>query len=233
MAAQRGTTAPGRRPVNRLGFANAIAIALVVVAVAVAAIPAGATPADASATLLENAALTAEHLRELLERGFERHPAAMLAGVVALAMPVVAVAAALVRLITRLASRRGRSRTADTEGPTTGGRRPPTSAWIEVEGQLAPPLRIGELVRIGRSEDCDLALVDAGLDGMHALIQRTADSEYVIFDVSSDEATGLAVNGEISRRHRLRNGDCIEIGSSRVVFRTSPRGHAAQSALPA
>ncbi len=151
---------------------------------------------------------------DVLQRGLDRHPSIRLAGAAALIVPVLALAAAIGRFVIR------RSRAMSTATP--GSADEPVShgiAWIEVVDRHEPPIAVGELVRIGKSDDCDLALETDGPAGMHAVIQRTPDREYILFDVSSG-TPGLAVNGAPARRYRLSNGDRIEIGSTCVVFRT-------------
>lgn len=202
--------------------ASTVPVALGLLAASVAAAVAAA---GLSATPLENVApgptsFLADALVRfvgLVRHGLDRQPTLMLAGGAAAAVPVVAGIAALTRAVGRLAiSRRGPER----DMPITTGRAPARAAWIEVEDGAAPPVRIGELVRIGGSDDCDLALGDAGLADLHALIQRTPESEFFIFDVSDAKAGGVAVNGAQARRSRLRDGDRIAIGTARVVFRT-------------
>ena len=154
---------------------------------------------------------------ELFWIGIERQPGLMLAGAVAAAVPLVGALAAIVRAIGRSIRRRALARQRAELSPVTTGRRP-NQAWLQVENARAPPLRLGELARIGGSADCDLAVVDGGAAGIHALIQRTPDSEFVIFDVSDAGAAGLAVNGTPSKRCRLHDGDRIEIGGTCVIF---------------
>ena len=101
------------------------------------------------------------------------------------------------------------------------------NAWIDVDGPGRRRLRIaGELVRIGRDEENDLRLEDPNVHRHHALIQRTADAEFVILDVSGMRGNGLAVNGRRLARASLRDGDLIELGTTRVRFRCEPISHA-------
>jgi hypothetical protein len=93
-----------------------------------------------------------------------------------------------------------------------------------------PPFAVGELIRIGGSDDCDLAIADASLGGTCALIQRTAECEFILFDVSAGEAR-LAVNGAPFDRCRLSDGDRIEIGNAYIVFRTSDDSDVTPSSL--
>lgn len=101
------------------------------------------------------------------------------------------------------------------------------NVWIDVDGPGRRRLRIaGELIRIGRDEENDLRLEDPNVHRHHALIQRTSDAEFVIVDVSGVRGNGVAVNGRRLARARLRDGDLIELGTSRVRFRCEPISHA-------
>ena len=80
----------------------------------------------------------------------------------------------------------------------------------------------GELIRIGRDEENDLRLADPNVHRHHALIQRTPDAEFVVFDVSGGRGNGVFVNGRRHARARLRDGDLITLGNSRVRFRCEP-----------
>jgi hypothetical protein len=227
MAAHDGAIA------NRLRLASRRAGA-VVFAVAGSAGPALASAAE-KGRLGELADLVAPVLErgvELFWLGLDRQPSLMLAGAVASAVPLVAASAALLRTIARRARHRAALREIDGKTPTTSGRGP-NLAWLQVENRGTPPLRLGELARIGCSEDCDLALGHSGVAEIHALIQRTPDCEFIIFDVSDDRDAGLAVNGTPSRRCRLRDGDRIEIGSACVVFHAKWTSQAAGQPMPA
>lgn len=167
-----------------------------------------------------------------VHRGAERHPAAALAFLAGALVPVLALAAALARSAAR--HRRRRIEGSQDMPAVTGGRRS-ASAWVEVAGgrQRVP---VGELLRIGSSEDCDVAVRADGASGkaaMHALIQRTPEREFIIFDVSSDPAPAIAVNGKPLRRGRLRDGDRIAVGAGQLVFRLDmPAAAAAPGSAP-
>jgi hypothetical protein len=167
-------------------------------------------PADAREGLLPGSAES--ELVRLIEQGLERHPSVMLASLAALAVPVFALIAAISRLAVRW-------RQGDTGQEATDDRISHRSAWVEVPGQRSPPVAIGEIIRIGDSDDCDLAVPGIAGGGTCALIQRTSDYEFFLFDVSAGEAN-LAVNGTALATCRLQNGDRIEIGNTRLVFRT-------------
>ena len=77
------------------------------------------------------------------------------------------------------------------------------------------------LVRIGREEDNDVQLVHKTVHRYHAVIERTPESEFVITDVSGEDGNGVRVNGERIQRLRLRGGEMIDIGRSRLKFALS------------
>lgn len=151
---------------------------------------------------------------EALQRGLDRHPSIKLAGGVAMIVPMLALLAALSRFLAH------RTRAMRSPHPArVCAPMPDSRAWIEPLDRRTPPVAVGELVRIGKSDDCDLALDTDGPSGMRAVIQRTSDREFILFDVSSG-APGIVVNGTPARRCRLNDGDHIEIGAACVVFRT-------------
>ncbi len=151
---------------------------------------------------------------EALQRSLDRHPSIKLAGGLAMIVPMLALVAAVSRFLARRNRRLRMPSPAPVSEPISDG-----IAWIESLDRREPPFAVGELVRIGKSDDCDLALEADGPAGMHAVIQRTPEREFILFDVSSG-TSGIAVNGAPARRCRLSDGDRIEIGAACVVFRT-------------
>jgi hypothetical protein len=96
----------------------------------------------------------------------------------------------------------------------------PGGAWIDIDGPRRTYLRMeGELLRIGRDWESDLRLEDPNVHLHHALIQRTPDAEFVLLDVSGARGNGTMVNGRRTARVRLKDGDLIELGNSRMRFR--------------
>lgn len=217
--ASRAPTLAGGMPCATTSITSVTVVMLAAGGVsAVAAAGLAATPSeDLAPAAASHLAAAIHHFAGLVRHGLDRQPTLMLAGAAAAAVPVVAGVATLLRALGRL---RAPEPGHDSDAPVTTGRAPARTAWIEVEDVATPPVRIGELVRIGCSDDCDLALGGAGLAELHALIQRTPESEFFIFDVSDAKAGGVAVNGAPARRSRLRDGDRIAIGTARVVFRT-------------
>ncbi len=74
---------------------------------------------------------------------------------------------------------------------------------------------------IGRSRECDIFLEDLAVSRLHATIRLQPDGLYEIEDRRS--ATGTFVNGTRVTRHRLLEGDTVQIGSSRLTFRYTQR----------
>jgi pSer/pThr/pTyr-binding forkhead associated (FHA) protein len=73
---------------------------------------------------------------------------------------------------------------------------------------------------IGRSRDCDIFLEDLAVSRLHATIRELPSGDYEIVDNRS--ATGTFVNGRAVSHCQLSNGDQLQIGVNRFVFRLSP-----------
>lgn len=74
---------------------------------------------------------------------------------------------------------------------------------------------------IGRSRECDIFLEDLAVSRLHATIRLHPNGGYEIEDRRS--ATGTFVNGLRITRHHLLEGDVVQIGSSRLSFRSINR----------
>ncbi len=70
---------------------------------------------------------------------------------------------------------------------------------------------------IGRSRECDIFLEDLAVSRLHATIRETPTGEYEIIDNRS--ASGTLVNGQAVTRYILREGDVIQIGEHKFIFR--------------
>jgi FHA domain len=68
---------------------------------------------------------------------------------------------------------------------------------------------------IGRDGGCNVQLVEPGVSGRHAAIERQADG-YYLHDL--DSVGGVCVNGKPVRESRLASGDELEIGGARLRF---------------
>jgi pSer/pThr/pTyr-binding forkhead associated (FHA) protein len=69
---------------------------------------------------------------------------------------------------------------------------------------------------IGRSRECDIFLEDLTVSRLHATIKECDHAQYEIVDNRS--ATGTFVNGRPIKRHKLQDGDMIQIGNTTFNF---------------
>lgn len=86
---------------------------------------------------------------------------------------------------------------------------------VNGDGPITFPL-IGPEVLIGRLDSVDLLLEDLAVSRVHAKIVKEAGG-HVIVDLES--STGTIVDDVDISRHRLANGDVIEIASVRMEYR--------------
>jgi diguanylate cyclase (GGDEF)-like protein len=70
--------------------------------------------------------------------------------------------------------------------------------------------------RIGRDENADIQIMDAGISRRHALIVRTEDGIYEIRDAGSRNGT-FANNHRVEEARTLEDGDKIQLGSMTVL----------------
>ncbi len=80
------------------------------------------------------------------------------------------------------------------------------------------PLGKGSLIRIGRDADNEVVLAAPTVHRYHAVIRRTADAGYIVFDMSGPGGNGVYVNGERVKDAQLGNGDRIALGTARLRF---------------
>ncbi len=73
------------------------------------------------------------------------------------------------------------------------------------------------VVTIGRSRDCTIFLEDLTVSRLHATIRQVPDGGYELEDHQS--ATGTFVNGQAVTHCRLKPGDIVQIGTSKLTFR--------------
>ena len=90
---------------------------------------------------------------------------------------------------------------------------------ICVEGDMDPrEVTLTENISIGRSPSNDIVLKEAKVSRQHAAINFIRGN-YVIVDLKS--SNGVFVNGQKIEEHVLQSEDEINIGSFRMVYRTS------------
>ena len=75
----------------------------------------------------------------------------------------------------------------------------------------------GEVWRVGRVQESDLLINDAGVSRNHARLVWDRDG-YVLEDLES--ANGTYVHGEAITKHRLRDGDVVQFGPN-AIYRYS------------
>jgi FHA domain-containing protein len=89
-------------------------------------------------------------------------------------------------------------------------------AELVVVGSKRRPYPLAkDSLSIGRLDACDIVLSDAGVSRKHAEVRREGD-EWVIIDLGS--TNGTVVNGQAVRRHRLAQGDRIEVGETVIEY---------------
>lgn len=86
---------------------------------------------------------------------------------------------------------------------------------FDQELQTSHPLT-GLIKEIGRSEECDIPLPkDESVSRVHARLDRDGEN-WVLVDL--DSTNGTYLNGERIRESKLKNGDVIEIGDTKLRF---------------
>ena len=72
-----------------------------------------------------------------------------------------------------------------------------------------------DVLLIGRDEECDVVLNHPAISRFHAVIEHNG-SNCTLLETGS--RNGLQVNGRRTSRHRLSDGDIVQLGPYRVVF---------------
>lgn len=152
---------------------------------------------------------------------YSQAPALVLGVGLALALPALAVSAALIRMILRNTSSNSSVDTFESRTVRTV----PISAWdqsasLEMTDNSCYPIQ-QSIVRIGRETDNDLCLCDPTVHRYHAVLERSPDAEYSIRYVGDPDRDGLLINGRAAQRQRLRGGEVLEIGAIKLRFAVS------------
>ena len=84
-------------------------------------------------------------------------------------------------------------------------------------GDLTRSIELLPQMTIGRSRNCNIFSEDLAVSRLHATIRELPNGNYEITDHHS--ATGTFVNGQRTIRCILHEGDTIQIGSNRLIFR--------------
>lgn len=112
----------------------------------------------------------------------------------------------------------GMDEVAEEAGPHTALLQMSTDhdAELVVVGSKRRPYPLAkDALSIGRLDSCDIVLSDTGVSRKHAEVRREGD-EWVIVDLNS--TNGTIVNGKTVRRHRLAQGDRIEVGETTIEY---------------
>jgi hypothetical protein len=101
-------------------------------------------------------------------------------------------------------------------------RRKPILAWLELADQNRTRVPVkATAVRIGRHSENDIRFENRSVHRYHAILTRDlASGRFVISDVSKDleHSNGVLVNGEMSLKSVLADGDTVELGEVKFRF---------------
>lgn len=98
-----------------------------------------------------------------------------------------------------------------------GGEGRRQACFIVISGGLAGSMfkLTSREMFVGRSEDTDICIDEEDVSRKHAKVETKAGGQVVITDMNS--TNGTFVNGDRIRRHSLRDGDKIRIGSTTIM----------------
>ena len=114
---------------------------------------------------------------------------------------------------TPLGSQTARRHLDDLVAPRAGGAK---ACFIVMQGQqVGKMFALGdEVVEIGRSDEVSIPIDDIAVSRVHAKVHSSALG-FVITDL--DSTNGLFVNAERVKRHVLRDGDRVQVGTLTVL----------------
>ncbi|WP_347351936.1 DUF3662 and FHA domain-containing protein [Intrasporangium sp.] len=99
---------------------------------------------------------------------------------------------------------------------------PSARPWLDIAGDRYPLL--GSLTVVGRDENADIVVDDAGVSRRHSEIRVTNDGPHLVTSIRDLNSTnGTFVNGDRITTQRLRDGDRITIGRTSATFRAGRR----------
>ena len=82
-------------------------------------------------------------------------------------------------------------------------------------------LSAGESLLVGRSRECDLPIAASRASRRHAQILASAGGSHQLRDLGS--TNGTVLNGApLGAPQRLEDGDVIDLGGARLVYRSRP-----------
>ena len=90
---------------------------------------------------------------------------------------------------------------------------------------------IGDIgvIKIGRSNKCDIVLDDPAVSGEHLQIEETPEGWEII---NLSQTNGLFVNGQKTLRQTLQTNDVIEVGSTGLRFESDHTQNASNNKIP-
>lgn len=99
-------------------------------------------------------------------------------------------------------------------------RQPSTSLELMDSGEIPPvfPLESDE-IKIGRLQTNDIILPDPNVSRVHAKIERRNESFFIL---DLDSTNGTYLNEKRITEAKLKDGDIIRVGSTRLLFRRTP-----------
>ncbi|MBU2534078.1 MAG: FHA domain-containing protein [Alphaproteobacteria bacterium] len=153
-----------------------------------------------------------------VEAQYADSPELVLSLGVAFSLPAIATTGVLLRSL--LASRKRRRYEFDAATQHTR----PASLWrqraaLELTSANAREFVLGQgIVRIGRETDNDLCLPDPAVHRYHAVIEQTPEAEFVISYVGDPNSNGMHVDGHPVTRQRLRGGEILLLGATKLRF---------------
>lgn len=106
------------------------------------------------------------------------------------------------------------------EQKTTVMPMPGAMATVTVPGVQHDVVLTGDRMTVGRLKDCDICVSDANASRMHAAFVREG-AGWAIEDLGS--TNGTLLNGRPTTHDRLRDGDVVTVGTTKLVFH-DPRG---------
>lgn len=162
---------------------------------------------------------------------FVHAPTLVLALVVFLVFPAIALLAALARRVARWRHGRAKGKGEFQVNPAAlrefRDQAPlwPKKAVLELRDSSGQgrPIRYSihpPLSQIGRSEDADICINDPTVHRHHAAIHCSDDAEYIVTDLSSGTGNGVMVNGLPVMQQKISHGDEIRLGRARMTFLT-------------
>lgn len=96
------------------------------------------------------------------------------------------------------------------------------------------PLKAGELT-IGRRSNNQIQVDDSAVSGLHAALKVTPsaylEGQLDVWVEDRGSTNGTKVNGRAVSRHRLKDGDILEIATHRFKFVADPAAQAGTTRL--